>query len=101
MARLITKQPWEEFKINFDFGPSLGDLAVGRSIIAINEISISPTGVNGDLDFGLPNSWALSGVTVQVPATGGREGINYKVSCRVTLDNGWKLELDGVVVVEG
>lgn len=85
------KQPGEERVIPFEFADKL---RTGDSISAPS-VAGSITAESG-ITVGAPQQ---SGTLVLCLASGGTDGQNYRVSCRITTTNGEKLELDVIIQV--
>lgn len=97
MSEILTsKQPFEEYAINFDFTPVLGaENIVSAVVIAIDQDSLE------DVSATLLDVTKQSNTTKVVSpwVQNGITGHNYVITCRIVGSTGSQYELDGILPV--
>jgi len=97
ITTLGSKQPFEEYLIQFDFANDLGSSEDAASA----EVSAIDLEDNSDVTDTVTDSTeqVISGTSVYVWVLAGTDKHNYKITCKVTGDSGSKYELEAVLPV--
>lgn len=93
---LGAKQPYEEYYISFDFTRWVGEDTI---LTATAGAVDNETGEDVTDSVIAVESQAITGPVVSVWVKAGQTGATYKITCRITVSDGSKYELDAFLPV--
>lgn len=89
------KQPYEEIDLPFDFS----NRGLASSVVIASVASIVQSLVSGSGTLTISGT-TFSGLLVSARFAGGVAGDKFKLTCKVVMNDGQKLECDGYVKVK-